>query len=112
MNSLTSINCLFINTLIEKQITQKNWKGKIMKTKKQWHTRNINEAAYLKYRGIPINLELSNNNLIIFTAPISDELLSLLSAFNTNDSVPVLSYSDTIRTLKSEMYRLKEIKHG
>ncbi len=77
-----------------------------MKKIKNWTTRDINEAAYLKFRGIPINLQ-PVNNLIIFEAPPSDELYRLITAYNMDDAVPVLTYSAAIRALKAKMFALK-----
>jgi len=77
-----------------------------MDTQRKYRTRDINEAAYLKFRGIPIDLE-PNNNLIVFVAPPSDELYRLIIAYNMDDAVPVLTYSATIRALKARMFALK-----
>ena len=77
-----------------------------MTTQKQWTSLDINLAAYLNYRGIPIDLENSNGR-IIFTAPQSDELYRLASAYNSNDSVPVLDFVSSLRILKSRMFAAK-----
>ena len=82
-----------------------------MLTKKNWSTRDLQEAAYLKFRGIPINLELINS-LVVFTAPLSDELYRLITAYNMDDAVPVMTYSAAIRALKAQMFALKEAHRG
>ncbi len=82
-----------------------------MKTQEEWSTRDLNEAAYLKFRGIPISLK-PINSLIVFAAPPSDELFRLVAAYNSDDAVPVLSYSAAIRALKAQMFALKGASHG
>jgi len=79
-----------------------------MVTKKNCSTRDINEAAYLKFHGIPINLELINN-LVVFTTPISDELYRLIDAYNQNDPVPILDYAAILRSLRAQMFAIKAI---
>jgi hypothetical protein len=77
-----------------------------MNMQKNWTTLDINLAAYLDYRGIPISLE-NLNGRIIFTAPQSDELYKLTSAFNSNDPVPILDFVTTLKILKSRMLSAK-----
>ncbi len=74
-----------------------------MKTQKKWNTLDIHIAAYLEYRGIPIELE-NLNGRVIFTAPPSDELYRLTSAYNTNDPVPIADYVGALRALKARMF--------
>jgi hypothetical protein len=77
-----------------------------MKKNQYWTTLDINFAAYLEYRGILISLE-NLNGRIIFTAPQSDELYKLTSAFNSNDPVPILDFVTTLKILKSRMLSAK-----
>ena len=80
-----------------------------MQTQKNWTSLDINLAAYLSYRGIPIDLD-NVNGRVIFTSPQSDELYRLTSAYNQNDSVPVLDYVQTMRILKSRMMSMKALR--
>ena len=77
-----------------------------MTTNNHWSTLDINLAAYLSYRGIPISLEKLSGR-VVFTAPQSDELNQLTSAYNANDPVPVLDFITTLKTLKSRMFMAK-----
>jgi hypothetical protein len=77
-----------------------------MNKQKSWSSLDINLSAYLSYRGIPIDLE-NLNGRVIFTAPQSDELNRLTSAYNENDPVPVADYVGALRALKARMYALK-----
>ena len=77
-----------------------------MSPHKPWSTLDINLAAYLSYRGIPIDLE-NLNGRVIFTAMQSDELFCLTQAYNSNDPVPVLDFVSMIKILKSRMITIK-----
>jgi hypothetical protein len=74
-----------------------------MKTQRNWNTLDIHIAAYLEYRGIPIELE-NLNGRVIFVAPPSDELYRLTSAYNTNDPVPIADYVGSLKALKARMF--------
>lgn len=84
-------------------------------TNQKFSTLDLHIAAYLEYRGIPITLE-SINGRVIFTAPQSDELYQLLSAFNENDPIPIIDFVGTLRSMKARMYAARaprsEVRHG
>jgi len=77
-----------------------------MKVQKDWTTLDIHIAPYLAYRGIPIEFE-NLHGRVIFTAPPSDELYRLASAYNANDPVPVADYVGTLRALKARMFAMR-----
>jgi hypothetical protein len=81
----------------------------------KWSSFDIHPAAYLAFRGIPITIE-NISGRSIFTAPLSDELYRLISAYNQNDPVPIIEYVGVLRSLKARMYasrpRRPEAVHG
>lgn len=80
-----------------------------MNPQKNWSSININLAAYLNYHGIPIDLE-NLNGRVIFTAHQCDELYRVTSAYNSNDSVPVLDFVSSLKILKSRMIAAKGVR--
>ncbi len=77
---------------------------------KRWTSLDINLAAYLNFRGIPIELE-NLSGRVIFAAHQSDELYRLLDAYNQNDAVPVLDFVSSLKILKSRMISAKGNGH-
>jgi len=78
-------------------------------TNQKFSTLEIHLAAYLLYRGIPIALE-SASGRIIFTAPQSEEIYRLISAYNQNDPVPIIDYVGILRSLKAQMFAARASK--
>ena len=77
----------------------------------KFSTLEIHLAAYLEYRGIPSELE-NHGGRAIFTFPQSDTLFRLTSAYNSNDSVPVVDYVGVLRSLKARMFAARTPKQG
>lgn len=82
------------------------------KTERKWTSLDIYLAAYLAYRGIPVELDVLAGDRVIFTAIQCDELSRLVSAFSMNDPVPAADYVATLRMLKARMYAARDTARG
>jgi len=78
-------------------------------TLSKWSSFDIHPAAYLEFRGIPITIE-NISGRAVFTAPLSDELYRLISAYNQNDPIPIIDYVGILRSLKARMYAARTPK--
>lgn len=74
---------------------------------REWTSLDINLAAYLSFRGLRVDLK-NLHGRIVFVAPASDELYTLVDAYNQNDLIPVADYVASLRTLRAKMYSLRE----
>jgi len=70
---------------------------------KTFRTKDIFLAAYLQFRNIPVELEVTNGR-VDFLFPQSETLFKVLAAYHSNDAVPLSTYLDTYKTLKAEMF--------
>ena len=75
--------------------------GENMK-QKNFTTLDLYLSAFLESNGIQPNLE-TNNGRVVFSFPQSEELYKLISAYNSNESVPIADYIYVLKNLKGRM---------
>ena len=63
-------------------------------------------ASYLSFRGVSPELE-NRNGRVVFLFPQSDTLYRLISAFNSNDAIPLSEYIGTYKALKVKMFGIR-----
>lgn len=51
------------------------------------------------------------NNMVLFTFPVSDDLYRAMTAYNSGVSLNAFEFAQTIKKLRGEMYMAREGKH-
>ena len=78
---------------------------------KTFQTLDIGLASFLDLHYLPSTLEV-NNEKVVFTFPISDDLYKLITNYNSNMSVPVLDFVTTLKKLRGQMLTLRGQQNG
>lgn len=73
---------------------------------KTYQTLDLYISAYLTLCGIQPELQVTNGR-VIFVFPQSDDLYRLLSNYNSNIDIPVISFVTTVKMLRGRMLSMR-----
>jgi hypothetical protein len=63
-------------------------------------------SAYLSLCGIPPKLE-TNNGKVVFVFPATDDVYRLLSDYNSDVEIPVVSFVTQVKALRGQMLTMR-----
>jgi hypothetical protein len=68
---------------------------------------DVYSAAYLKLQGFVPSFKNSNGK-IVFVFDLTPDLVKALSSYESGDTVTAFEYSQTIKSLKSKIFEMKD----
>jgi len=84
---------------------------------RNYETSDLFLAAWLLFHGL--NLEINphpwRKNVVVFSSPMTDQLLNLIDLFSNKNGGPIQSYLATVSHLRARIYNLnnqEKVKKG
>jgi hypothetical protein len=82
------------------------------RNEQRFSTLDVFLAGFLEAGGLEATLEKSNGTRVIFSFPQGDDLYRLISAFNSDEPVPVATFSSAVKSLRARMFALRDSQRG